>query len=77
MRTSDSSDSSDASLHGMSSSSTACSLCINFSSALWPRDEASASLGGDVGVGVGTSLAGESGNLPGIWNGEEGKIAVG
>ena len=69
MRTSGMSDSSEASLHGISSSSTACSLWINFSSALWPRDIANTSLAGDFGVGdsVNGSLgsSGEFGNVPG------------
>ena len=69
MRTSGTSDSSDASLHGVSNSSTACSLCVNFSSALWPRDIANTSLAGDFGVGVAVEeslgICGESGYLPG------------
>ena len=63
------SDSSDASLRGVSSLSTACSLGINFSWALWPRDIANTSLACDFGVGdsVEGSLgsSGESGNVPG------------
>ena len=68
-RTSGTSDSSDASLHGISNSSTACSLCISFSSALWPREIANTSLAGDFGVGdsVKESLggSGDSGYVPG------------